>query len=235
MVATVVNSITVILGTIIGLSFRNSSKKEIWESVLKAVGIVVFIFGIVGVFKAMVYIDGDGFKTRYDLLLLLCLAGGTFLGEIINIDQHLKNFGNKIEKKLNRGAFSEGFISASLIFCIGAMAIVGSMQAALGDPSTIYLKAIIDGITAIILASTLGFGVAFSAISILIYQGAITILGMVLGDFMSINFQNAFSIVGYAIVACIGLNFIYKEKIKVANMLPSLLIVILYFLFTSLT
>jgi len=231
MVATLVNSLAVILGGILGLSFRRLISKHIWESVLKAVGIVVLIFGIIGVFKSMVFIDDENLlQTRYELLLIICLAVGTFLGEIFKLHKHLTNFGDYLERKLNKGAFSEGFIAASLVFCVGAMAIVGSVNAAIGDPSVIYLKATIDGITAIILASTLGYGVIFSAIPILLYQGSLTLLGISLGDFMPDEFIDVFSMVGYAIVACIGLNFIIKEKIKVANMVPSLILVILYFL-----
>lgn len=233
MIATLVNSIAIIIGTIAGLYLRSLVKKEIWESVLKAVGIVVFIFGIVGVFTRMVYFDGNSFKTRFELLLIVCLAIGTFIGEILKIDHHLQTFGDKIEKKLNKGAFSEGFINASLIFCVGAMAIIGSINASLGDYQVLFLKSMIDGITAAILASTLGFGVGFSSIPVFIYQGSLTILAYFLGTFMTESFNNAFNIVGYAMVACIGLNFLRKDKVKVANMLPSLILVILYFLFKN--
>ncbi len=230
MVATLINALAIAAGGIIGLLFRKLIKKEIFEAVLKAVGIVVLIIGLAGVLKGMLVIEDNTLSTQYELLLLISLALGTFLGEILKIDHHLNRFGEYLEKKINKGKFSEGFIAASLIFCVGAMAIVGSISAALGDPSVIYLKAMIDGITAIVLASTLGYGVIFSAFPVLIYQGVITGLGLAFGDFMPADFVSAFSMVGYAIVACIGLNFFRTEKIRLANMIPSLLIVILYFL-----
>ncbi|MGD9605630.1 MAG: DUF554 domain-containing protein [Bacilli bacterium] len=231
MVATLVNGLAVVIGGIIGLLFRKIIKPHIFDAVLKVVGIVVLIIGLGGVLKEMLVIDNNTISTQNELLLLISLALGTFIGELLKIDNHLNHFGEFLEKKINRGKFSEGFISASLIFCIGAMAIVGSIHAALNDPSIIYLKAIIDGITAIVLASTLGFGVIFSAIPVLIYQGLITGLGLIFGDFMPTDFISAFSMVGYAVVACIGLNFFRTEKIKLANMLPSLIVVIVYYLF----
>lgn len=234
MVATLVNGLAVIIGGFIGLLFRKSIKKAIFDAVLKVVGIVVLITGLGGVLKELLIIDGTGFQTQNELLLLVSLSLGTFIGELFHIDDHLNHFGLFLEKKMNKGKLSEGFISSSIIFCIGAMALVGSIKAALGDSSIIYLKAMIDGITAIVLASTLGFGVLFSAISLVLYQGLITILGIIFGDFLPLGLVSAFSMVGFAIVACIGLNFFRTEKLKLANMLPSLVIAILFFLFQQL-
>ncbi|MDD4387852.1 MAG: DUF554 domain-containing protein [Bacilli bacterium] len=232
MIATAVNGTAIVGGGLIGLFFRRYIKKDICDSVLKAVGIVVLLLGMLGSIKAALYIENNEIQmiTRFDLLLIISLVLGTFIGEIIKIDYHLKRFGDYLERKLNKGVFSEGFIAASLIFCIGAMAIIGSIKAALGDPSILYLKSVIDGITAMILASTLGFGVIFAAIPVLLYQGALTGLGMICGDFMPYALVNAFSLVGYAMVAAVGLNFLIQEKIKVANMLPALILAIIIYL-----
>ncbi|MGD9887130.1 MAG: DUF554 domain-containing protein [Bacilli bacterium] len=230
MVATLINGLAIVVGGLIGWLFHKLIKPSIFDAVLKVVGIVVLVIGLAGVLKEMLVVENNSISTQNELLLLISLAVGTFLGELMKIDFHLNQFGNYLEKKINRGQFSEGFISASLIFCIGAMAIVGSINAALNDPSIIYLKALIDGITAIVLASTLGFGVMFSALPVLLYQGLITGLGLIFGDFLPLSFISVFSMVGYAIVTCIGLNFFRTEKIKLANMLPSLVIVIGYYL-----
>ena len=163
-------------------------------------------------------------------MLIIIVVLGTFIGEIIDIDKHLNRFGKYIEAKFNKSSFSEGFVTGSLITCVGAMAIVGSVQSALGDPNMIYLKSVIDGVTSIVLASTLGIGVFFSGFSILIYQGLITLIAYFLGNFMSVDFINAFSMVGYLMVVCLSLNFILRDKFKVANMLPSIVLVILYYL-----
>jgi len=236
MTATLINACTIIIGGFVGLFFRRYIKKELCASVLKTVGIVVFILGIIGAFKAALYIANNEIRiennqiiTRFDLLLIISLTMGTFIGEILKIDSHLNAFGNYLENKLNRGPFSAGFVAATLIFCIGAMAIVGSIKAALGDPSVIIMKAAIDGVTAVILASTLGFGVIFAAIPVLLYQGVLTGFGLIFGDFMPDSLVSAFSLVGYVMVAAIGLSFLLPGKIKVANMLPALLLAVLLY------
>ncbi len=230
MLGNLANFASIIIGGLLGIVFRKWIKKDILESILKVVGIVVLIFGIIGVLKSMVTMEGGRLTSHDELLLLVSLAGGVFIGEWLKIDDRLFQFGKVIEKKMNKGAFSEGFITASLIFCVGAMAIIGSINAASDDQTVLYLKAAIDGITAMILASTLAIGVIFSSILVLLYQGSITLLSWALGDFISQAFMDSFNAVGYTIVACIGLNFLRGEKLKIANMIPSLFIVILYYL-----
>lgn len=230
MFAFMVNAATVILGSIIGLIFKKFIKKETCDQVLKAMGIVVLLIGIIGVIENMITIQDGKISSNGTLLLIMAIAIGTFIGEALKIDQHMNNFGEKLEKKLNKGKIAEGFITATLIYCIGSMSIVGSMESALGNPNTIYLKAALDGITSIALASTLGIGVMLSSVSIIFYQGLLTLLFYFLGNFMPASFITSFSMVGYTMVAGIGLNFILKDKIKIANMLPSLLIVIIYHL-----
>lgn len=230
MFAFMVNAAAVILGSIIGLIFKKFIKKETCDQVLKAMGIVVLLIGIIGVIENMITIQDGKISSNGTLLLIMAIAIGTFIGEALKIDQHMNNFGDKLEKKLNKGKIAEGFITATLIYCIGSMSIVGSMESALGNPNTIYLKAALDGITSIALASTLGIGVMLSSVSIIFYQGLLTLLFYFLGNFMPASFITSFSMVGYTMVAGIGLNFILKDKIKIANMLPSLLIVIIYHL-----
>ncbi|MFA6627317.1 MAG: DUF554 domain-containing protein [Bacilli bacterium] len=231
MLGNLVNVSAIIVGGFAGILCRKIFRKEILESVLKVVGIVVLIFGLIGVIKSMITIEAGTITSHGELLLLVAMVVGAFLGEWMRLDDHLLNVGKRIEKKINRGAFSKGFITASIIFCIGAMAIIGSVNAASGDHSILYLKAAIDGITAMILASTLGIGVVFSSIVVFLYQGSIVLLSWALGDFISLEFMNSFNAVGYTIIACIGLNFLQGEKLKIANLIPSLLIVIIYYLF----
>lgn len=231
MFAFLVNTIAVIIGSIIGLIFRKSIKKEICDNVLKTLGIVVFIVGLLGVLENMLVIDDGKVSSTGALILIISITVGTFIGELIRIDHHLNVFSEKIENTLNKGKISEGFITASLIYCIGSMGIIGTMEATLGNSSTIYLKSVIDGITSIALASTLGFGVILSSITVFLYQGLLTLLFWLLGDFMSAECITLFSMVGYTMVCGLGLNFIIKDKIKVANMLPSLIVVIIYYLF----
>lgn len=239
MLATIVNSLAVILGGIIGLIFKKWIKKEYCDRVLKVIGISILVISIVGIVKAMISInDTHEMSSHYELLLIVCVAVGTLIGEVLKLDDHINHLVNKIESKFNKktdieATFSKGFISASLVACVGAMAIVGSINASLGDPSMLYLKSIIDFVTMIFLSATLGYGVLFSSISVFIYQGVITILGYFLGNFISEEFTLAFTALGYTLMLGIAFNFIVDTKIKIANTLPSIILLILYFVIKS--
>ena len=234
MFAFLVNALTVILGSVIGLIFKKFIKKETCNQVLKAMGIVVLIIGLVGVLENMITIENGHISSSGTLTLIMAIAVGTFIGEFLKLDKHMNDLGEKIEIKLNKGQIAEGFITATLIYCVGSMSIIGSMESALGNPDTIYLKSALDGITSIALASTLGIGVMLSSVSVIIYQGLLTLLFYLLGNFMPIDLITSLSMVGYTMVAAIGLNFILKDKIKVANMLPSLVIALLFYLISLL-
>lgn len=233
MFAFAVNALAVVVGSIIGLIVKTKIKEETCQSVLKAVGLVVLIIGILGVLENMVVVLPTGIKTEGALALIICLTLGTFIGELLKIDHHLNDFSDKIEKKINKGKIAEGFITASLMYCVGSMTIIGSMESAFGNPNTIYLKSVIDLVTSIALASTLGLGVMLSSITVFIYQGLLTLLFVLLHNFMPSDFITLISMVGYVSVMAIGLNLLIKDKIKVANMLPAFIVAIVYYLISS--
>ena len=232
MFAFVVNALAVVVGSFIGLIVKKRIKEETCNSVLKAVGLVVLVIGILGVLENMVIIEPTGIKTQGALALIVCLTVGTFIGELLSIDRHLNDFSSKLEQKINKGKIAEGFITASLMYCVGSMTIIGSMESAFGNPNTIYLKSVIDLVTSIALASTLGLGVMLSSITVLLYQGLLTLLFVVLHNFMPSDFITLISMVGYVSVMAIGLNLLIKDKIKVANMLPAFIVAIIYYLFS---
>ena len=184
----------------------------------------------------MLFIEDGLLKTQFEILMLISLSLGTLFGTFLNIDRNIKRFGDYIELKLNKGSFSEGFVTASLVMCVGAMAIFGSVQASVGDYNVLFLKSAIDGVAAMLMAATLGFGVLFAAISVFIYQGVLTLIAFFAKDFLTqTDFLNAFCLVGYTIVMCIGINFLFEhiesyKKIRIADMLPSLLLVIIYYI-----
>ncbi len=226
-----VNGAAVLVGSTVGLIFRKYIKKEVCDAVLKAIGLVVFAIGIVGLIENMITVNIDGsLSSNGTLTLIICIAAGTIIGELIDIDKQLNRFADFVEVKLNKGKVSEGFVTSTLLFCVGSMAIIGSFESALGNPETIYLKSLLDGISSIALAATLGFGVALTTFSVIIYQGALTLLFYIFKDFMPSDFIDLFNIVGYVLIAALGINFLIKDKIKVANMLPSLIVVIIYYL-----
>ena len=236
MLGTIVNVIAIILGSFIGLLFKKWIKKEYCDRVLKVIGISVLVISVVGIIKAMITIDDNNkLQSQYELLLIVVLAIGTLLGEVLKIDNGINKVVNKLESKFVKNidetnSFSKGFISASLVACVGAMAIVGSINASLGDHDILFTKSVIDFVTMIFFSATLGYGVLFSSVTVLIYQGSITILGFCLEDFMSVEFIQAFSALGYTMMIVIAFNFIADTKIKVANTLPSIILLILYFI-----
>ena len=231
MLAVIINVFAIILGTGLGLVFRKLIKPELTNSILKVLGVVVFVTGLIGIIKSAIYVDGFGsIQSRLGIFLLIVMVLGVFIGELLKIDNHLQNFGKYIDSKFKGGRFSEGFITSSILFIVGAMGVVGSINAGLGDSSILYLKSALDGVTSIILATSLGIGVGISSIPVFIYQGFIVLIAGFAGDFISTEFLDAFNLIGYFIVACIGINFLVKEKLKIANMIPSLLLVIIYFL-----
>ena len=197
------------------------------KGMIRAIGLCVCIIGISGA------LGGD------IMLMVVSMALGTFVGEMIRIDDGLNRVGQWAQRKLSRGegsSFSEGFVTASLLFCVGAMAVVGSIDSGLrGDQSVIFTKSVLDGVAALILASTLGFGVLFSAVAVLLYQGSIEFFAGFFQDVFTESLVTQISAVGGVMILAIGANMVLDAKIKVANLLPGLLVAVgYYFLFLNL-
>lgn len=225
----IINALAVILGSVIGIVFKKFIKKEVCDSVLKAIGLVLFIIGVINTLKYMAIIEDGVIEIGGTLVLIICICLGTFIGEFLKIEDGFNKLGLAIEKKLNRGKIVEGFVTATLVYCVGSMAIIGTFDAVTGNPETIYLKSALDGITSIALASTLGFGVALSSVSVLVYQGLLTLLFFILKEALPGELIQLMNMVGYVLISGIAFNFLSDKKIRVANMLPSLVIVIIYY------
>ena len=217
-----INAAAILAGGGIGLLFKGKISAKISENITRAIGLCVCIIGISGALKG-------------DLMLLVAsLALGTVAGEWIDIDGGLNKLGMWLQKKLTRkdekSTFAEGFVAATLLFCVGAMAIVGSIESGIrNDQSIIITKSILDGITSIALASSLGFGVLFSAGAILIYQGSIEIFAGYLQNVLTDGLVTQISSVGGLLILGIGLNMVLNAKIRVANLLPGLLFSVGYY------
>lgn len=220
MLGTVVNVVAIIIGALIGILIRKGIKDKYKSIIMDGIGVSVVVIGIMG-----------GIKANNIILIIGSIVVGCIIGEMIDIDLKLEHLGNKMENRFGKGDsnFSKGFVTASLVFCIGAMAIVGSLESGIsGNHETLFAKSILDGISAIIFASTLGIGVAFSAIPVFIYQGAITLLANGMKDLLTPDVINEMSAVGGILILAIGINILGIKKIKVANMLPSIFIPIIY-------
>lgn len=217
MFGTLINVATIIIGSIVGMVFKKLIKEDLAHALTKVLGLSVIYLGMAGVIEA-----------DQPLLVIISLTLGTFLGETIHIDKKLETFSENIEKMVSRfykGKIKEGFLTASLLFCIGSMAIIGPIKSALtGVHDTLYAKSMLDGIMSVIFASTLGFGVLLSSFSVLIYQGSIAILANMLKPFMTAETISLISGVGSLMILGLGINMVFSQNLKISNMLPSILI-----------
>lgn len=227
----IVNGIAIAISSLLGMVIHKYIKDNLQDTLFKALGVGVIIIGLNGIVSNMITVNDGTLSSNGELLLILSLALGAIIGEMIDIDKALNNFGKLIEQKINVSGFAKGFINASLIFCIGAMAIIGSLNdGLLHDPSVLFVKSLIDGFTSIILAATMGIGVAFSGVPVFLYEGLITVCAGWLSPFITSQLLSEVCMVGYTLVAIIGINFLWPDKLKTANLLPSLLVPIVYHL-----
>lgn len=232
---TIINTSAVIVGGIAGVVLKKGIPESCQKILMQACGIATIFIGISGTLKEMLVINGSSIETKGTLLLILSLVLGGLAGSLLSIEDRLEDLGEFIKKKLHSekdARFVEGFVTSTLVICIGAMAIVGAIEDGLtGNFSTLTAKAILDFVIVMIFASTLGKGVIFSALPLFIYQGAISILAAVLGDFMSPALIGNISFVGSALIFCVGVNIAFGKKINVGNLLPALLVPVIYQLF----
>ncbi|MGN0779290.1 MAG: DUF554 domain-containing protein [Aristaeellaceae bacterium] len=223
MVGTLINTVAILVGTALGLLLRKGIPERMRDTVVQGQGLCVMLIGLSGALKS-----GD------TLCLIICMVVGGLLGAAINIERRLNDLGAFLERKVARGqgetgSVAKGFVSASLLFCVGAMAIVGAMDSGLrGDHSTLIAKSALDGISAIFFASSLGIGVGLSAFAVLIYQGAIALLAMWVEPLLTQTVIAEMSAVGGLLIVGIGLNMIYDKHIAVGNLLPAIFMPMLY-------
>lgn len=220
MLGTIVNTAAILAGSLIGFLFKKGIPQKINDTIMKGLALCVLLIGV-----------SSSLKVNNMLLIIFSIVIGGVIGEVIDIDDKLKRLGDRIEKKLGRGekSISEGFVTASLLFCIGAMAVVGSLESGLtGNHKTLFAKSVLDGITAIMFTSSLGIGVIFSAASVFLYQGAITIGASFLKGVLISSVIMDMSAVGGLLIVGLGLNMLGATKIKVANLLPGIFIPVIY-------
>ncbi len=231
MIGSIVNFAAIIIGGLIGLLIKNGIPERVERSIMSMQGLAVIVIGANGMLASMLIVNTETGRVSDNggLLLLISLVVGAALGEVIDIDKRLNDTAKRIEVKLKADGFAKGFVSATLIFAIGAMAIIGALNDGLtGDSSVLIVKSTLDFVVSIILASSLGIGVLFSAIPVFLYQGAISLSASYLSPLLKGELLDNITMVGYALVITIGLNFLFDTKIKTANLLPALLIPIIY-------
>ena len=226
MLGTLVNAGAIAAGGAVGLLLRGGISSRYSTTVMQAMSLAVLLIGL-----------SNALKTNQVLLLILCLAVGSILGESMRIEDRMEEAGNWFQKRFSVGGegFSRGFVTTSLLFCVGALAIVGSLESGLaGDHRTLFAKSLIDGIASVVFASTLGLGVLFSSVSVLIYQGAITLSASLISKFLTAEVINEMSAVGGLLIAAVGCNMLEIKRIRVGNMLPAIFLPLVYFTVKSL-
>ncbi len=237
-VGTLVNAGAVIVGGVAGTLLKNGIPEKYKNIVMQGIGLSVLFIGISGTIKEMLTIvDGNRLDRQFIMLMIFSLVVGGLIGEFFKIEKRLENVGVWFQSKMpsNAGSFSDGFVTATLVYCVGAMAIVGALEDGLmGNTSTLFAKAILDGVTAVVFSATLGIGVAFSAIPVLVYQGSITLLAGFVKPWLNEMVISQMSLVGGILIFAIGLNLLEIKKIKVGNLLPAVFIPIVYYLIKSL-
>lgn len=220
LLGTIVNGLLIIIGTLLG-KLLNRIPERMKGTVMYAIGLAVIVLGL-----------QMGFKSENFLIVILSLVFGAVIGEYIDLEKKLNNLGDWLEKKVGsngQGSISQGFVTATLIFVIGAMAIIGALDSGIrGDHDVLYTKAIIDGFTALILTTTLGIGVMFSAIPVMLYQGSIALFATQIDRLIPQALMDSFILemtaTGGIMIFAIGLNLAGITKIRVANLLPGILV-----------
>ncbi len=227
---TIINTAAIVFGGVVGHFTGKLFRQEQQAALNKACGISVLFIAVAGAMQGMLTIDGGVILSGKSMLVVLCLALGTVIGELIGIEKGFERFGEWLKNKTgNTGdkEFVNAFVTASLTVCIGAMAIVGAIQdGIMGDYSTLAVKAVLDFIIIAVMTSSLGKGSAFSAIPVLIFEGVITLLARLISPIMTDLAIAYLSLIGSTLIFCVGVNLVWGKTIRVANMLPAIVLAV---------
>lgn len=223
---TIVNCVAIIVGAFTGRILGSGLPENVRDTVMQAIGLGVLLIGI-----------QMALETSNVIIVIISLVLGGIIGELVRLEYWLEQLGqwlqDKFSKEHGENLFAKGFITASLVYCVGAMAIMGAIESGLtGNHQTLYAKSILDGVSAIMFSSTLGIGVAFAAVPVLLYQGTITLLAAWVQQFLTATVIAEMKAVGGILIFAIGLNILQIRSIKVGNLLPSIIFAFLlaYFL-----
>ncbi len=232
---TLINTVAVAGGGLIGMKLKSGLKKSMRDILMRACGVATIFIGASGALSKMLVFRDGTLETQGTMLLIFSMVLGSVLGEWLDIEQKMDSVGEKIKKAVgakNDNLFVEGFVNVSLIICVGAMAIVGAIEDGIsGDYSLLTAKAVLDLIIVVVFASTYGLGAAFSAVPIFVYQGTITLAAAFFGNFVSDVIISDMSFIGSVLIFCVGVNIAFGKKFKVGNMLPAILIPVVYDIF----
>lgn len=228
---TVINAAAIAVGGLLGLLCGKFIKERLKDTLGKACGVCVIFLGIAGALEEMFSIQADGTLSGGGSLLFVgCLTLGGLVGELLNIEAGFERFGEWLKKRTGNakdGSFVNGFVTASLTVCIGAMAIVGAVEDGInGDISILVTKAILDLVIIMVMACSLGKGCLFSAIPVALWQGSITLISRLIAPFLTESALSNLSLIGSVLIFCVGVNLLFGKKIRVANLLPGVFLAV---------
>lgn len=224
---TIVNCAAVIVGALIGMLFKKALKERFCELITQSMGLAVIFIGAAGGVGRIIELNKTENGTVQIVMMVLAFTLGSFLGELINIQHLTERFASWLKVKTkseNDNSFVSGFVSASLTICVGAMAVIGPIQDALShDYSTLFTKAVLDLVIIMVMASAMGKGTAFSVIPLAAVQGSITLIAKLVEPYLTQSAVTNISFVGSMMIFCVGVNLMFDKKIRVANMLPTII------------
>ena len=228
---TFINSLAILAGGLVGHLTGKLFHEEQQDALTKTCGISVLFIAIAGAMEGMLAIDGGKVASGKSMLVVLCLAFGTIVGELIGIEKGFERFGEWLKMRTGNSGdkqFVNAFVTASLTVCIGAMAIVGAIQDGIsGDYSTLAVKAVLDFIIIAVMTTSLGKGSIFSAIPVFLFEGTITLLARLIAPIMTETAIAYLSLIGAVLIVCVGVNLVWGKKVRVANMLPAVVFAVI--------
>lgn len=227
---TIINTMAIVFGGICGLLFGKFLKESVQDSLCKACGVSTLFLGISGALEGMLTVEGSNVTGGGTMLVIGCIALGSLIGELLNLEDGMEHFGQWLKIKTGNAKdarFVDAFVTASLTVCIGAMAIVGSIQDGIkGDYSILAAKAVLDFIIIIVMTCSMGKGCIFSAIPVALLQGSITALSGLIKPLMTDAALSNLSMIGSVLIFCVGVNLVWEKKLRVANMLPAVVLAV---------
>lgn len=225
---TLINVAGIVVGGLLGLLVGRKIKDNYSETLTKAIGVCVIFLGIAGGMEKMLSLSDGRLSSGGSMTIIISIALGGLAGELLNIESGMENFGlwlKKVARVKGDEGFIDGFVTASLTVCIGAMAIVGAIEdGTTGDYSTLMAKAVLDALIIMIMTATHGKGCIFSAIPVFIFQGMITLLAGLVGPYLTVSALSNISLVGSILIFCVGVNLVWGKRIRVANLLPAIVV-----------
>lgn len=227
---TMINTAAILLGGLLGMTCGKLLKKEAQDTLCKTCGVATLFLGIAGAMEGLLSVSDGGIVSGNSMLLILCLALGALIGELLRIEERFERLGIWLREKTGNAKdprFVDGFVTASLTVCIGAMAIVGAIQDGIShDPSVLTAKAVLDLVIIMVMTSSMGKGCLFSALPVAVWQGSITALSGLVKPILTDAAMGNLSMVGSVLIFCVGVNLIWGKQLKVANMLPAVVLAV---------